>query len=238
LAKGKYIAFLDDDDEWLPTKLSEQVNIMNRSNENVGAVYAGFKWIFENGKTFEVLPRYEGHVFDNLLSKNCIGPTSTVLVKKKVLEEVGGFDEKLPLYQDWDLWLRIGKSYEFKYVPKILVNYYVHKNRSSKNSRAQLLAHVRFFNKYKNHLTSSELKASHYFLLGELLYLNANINSGRRYILASLFKCCKSPRQIFHNLNCIFHVTLSLSGPLTFSRLHSFLLNSRYPLIFRKYFDL
>jgi glycosyltransferase involved in cell wall biosynthesis len=45
LAKGKYIAFLDDDDEWLPTKLSEQVNIMNRSNENVGAVYAGFMWM-------------------------------------------------------------------------------------------------------------------------------------------------------------------------------------------------
>lgn len=110
-AKGEYIAFCDDDDEWLSTKIEKQVNKME-SNENVGFVYCGM--IVE--KDFNIHTRicrpnkiheyYEGDLSKLILTR-IITNTSTIMVKRSLLQRIGGFDENLKYWQEYELCIRI-----------------------------------------------------------------------------------------------------------------------------------
>jgi GT2 family glycosyltransferase len=56
-----------------------------------------------------------------------VGTPSTVLVRKKVLDEINGFDEnkRIQSFEDWDLWLQIAQKYQFNFIPEVLTNYYI-----------------------------------------------------------------------------------------------------------------
>lgn len=127
-SKGMYIAFLDDDDEWLPTKLEKQISLI--SKPNIGLVYC--KQIIYNetfGKTYlDNHKRYKGQVFDKLLRDNFIGSTSFALIRRECFDTCGLFNVNLKSAQDYDMWLRIAKSYSIDYVDEPLVIYHVHKN--------------------------------------------------------------------------------------------------------------
>lgn len=123
-AKGEFIAFLDDDDEWLPTKLEEQITLME-SDDNIGLVYTGTHVIYVDEKIkYSSLPNKCGDLSREILFVNCIGSTTTVMVRSSVFEKVGWFDEQLPAIQDYDLWIRICQVSSVGVIPKELVNYY------------------------------------------------------------------------------------------------------------------
>src|SRR5262245_10505045 len=134
-SKCDYIAFLDDDDEWLPEKLAKQMDILLTSPPEVGCVYTGFVGVDRtNGKVIgQHIPTKRGNLFNDLLLSNCIGGTSSVLLKKTSLQKVGLFDESLPRHQDFDLWIRIANHFLFEYVPEPLFKYYFHDHRISTN---------------------------------------------------------------------------------------------------------
>lgn len=107
-ACGKYLAFLDSDNEWLPSNLDTKVSILQNTSEKVGLVFGSFfvmkgehKEIFRPAdiESQELLKR-------KMLSTNVID-TNTVLVKRVCFHKVGGFDEKLSRLQDWDMFGRI-----------------------------------------------------------------------------------------------------------------------------------
>lgn len=127
IARGSVVAFLDADDVWLPHKLEAQVPSME--SPDVGLVYADME-IWEDGRrrdgTFftQATPR-EGDVLPALLAGNFV-PTSTVLVRKSLVEEVGGFDEHPGLHgvEDYHLWLRLAaRRVRFAFVPQALARY-------------------------------------------------------------------------------------------------------------------
>lgn len=130
-AGGEYIAFLDDDDEWLPSKLAKQMEILEHSDPMVGGVYAGyFKVRYGTEEVMKVtVPTKRGNIYQELLSQNCIGSTSLVLLKKECFQEIGMFDESLPSFQDYDLWIRISQKFNFEYVGEPLLKYYVHEKK-------------------------------------------------------------------------------------------------------------
>ena len=125
-SKGEYLAFLDDDDEWLPLKLEKQIALM--SGSDVGIVYCGHKIVNEETETKNISARkcYSGKVFDRLILVNFIGSTSFVLIRRECFNECGLFDTKIKASQDLELYLRIVQKYEVAYVDEPLVVYHIH----------------------------------------------------------------------------------------------------------------
>jgi len=152
-AKGQYIAFLDDDDEWLPTKLEEQIKYIGKFH----CIYTFFN-IIKNGKIIDKHAcKFQGNIHEKLLNRNWIGTCSTALINKECFEMVGMFDEELPACQDWDMWIRLSKHYPFKIIPKYLTNYYVHKrNLTQKNISKHILGHKMLYEKIKNEMNLSQ----------------------------------------------------------------------------------
>ena len=116
LAKGKYIALLDSDDEWIKEKLGKQVTKL-RERSNVGLVSTGAVHFSgdNNGKVLRKdIQQYRGEIFEELLMKGNVvsGGGSSALIKAECFENVGNFDERLKSSQDYDMWIRIAKKYE------------------------------------------------------------------------------------------------------------------------------
>lgn len=148
-ANGKFIGFLDSDDQWLPDKLEKQLNAF-KENPSAGVVYTGVKVVNENRVIEEVIPQYKGNLLTKLIEGNCLNTTSSILVKKELLIEVGGFDGSFPSCQDWDLYLRLALITNFDYVKDPLVLFYQHDGeRITTNKRASAQGHMQIFKKYK-----------------------------------------------------------------------------------------
>ncbi|WP_079474804.1 glycosyltransferase family 2 protein [Marinococcus halophilus] len=127
-SQGDFIAFLDDDDEWISTKLEMQIKKF--LDPAVGLVYCDSYSIFIK-KELEIekkirKSKHSGWIYSDLIKNNIIGSTSFVLLKKEVFSEVGKFNEKLKSAQDYELWLRVAKKYKVDKVDLPLVNYYIH----------------------------------------------------------------------------------------------------------------
>lgn len=122
-ASGDLIAFLDSDDFWLPNKLSRQVEILN-NNETLGLVATGAIYSKDKINYLMSNKNIEGDIFDTLLNGNII-ITSSVLVKKIIIEEIGFFNEKIYLGEDWEMWLRIASRNKIKLISQPYLIYSV-----------------------------------------------------------------------------------------------------------------
>ena len=109
-SKGELIAFLDSDDLWLPEKLSVQVAFF-QANPEALVCQTQETWI-RNGRRIHPKNRHQkqsGNFFERSLGLCLVSP-SAVMIRKRLFETVGVFDENLPACEDYDLWLRVGVS--------------------------------------------------------------------------------------------------------------------------------
>lgn len=111
-AKGKYIAFLDDDDYWLENKLEVQHN--GFTNDKIGLVYTPFYRV--DGKRKKIMCRCHksGNMLEDMLYNNPMAMFP--LMRADVVKEIGGFDVSLPSSQDHDLILRLALHTDFAYI--------------------------------------------------------------------------------------------------------------------------
>jgi len=121
LAQGEFVAFLDSDDLWLPRKLERQMAFM-QSHPEAQICYTDEIWI---RRRVRVNPKkkhakYSGWIYPRCLPLCIISPSSA-LMRRGLLEEVGGFDEELPVCEDYDLWLRISARHPIHFLPEKLI---------------------------------------------------------------------------------------------------------------------
>jgi len=117
VSKGEFIAFLDVDDLWKKGKLTKQLESMIENQIDIS--YTDEIWI-RNGERLNQKDRhrkYSGFIFERCLPLCIISPSS-VVIKRKVFDRVGLFDETLPVCEDYDMWLRITSSYPVLFIDK------------------------------------------------------------------------------------------------------------------------
>lgn len=157
-AKSKFIAFLDSDDYWEKTKIEKQFEKFNKPNfSNLGVIYTSHNFMINNNLVHHhnrsQKASYNGFLYYKLLSGNIIsGSCSSALCKREVFEKCGYFSENSEDYfiEDWDLWQRISKKFNFDFVDENLLTIRIHKqNRSMEKNNDIDNALVRVFNKNK-----------------------------------------------------------------------------------------
>lgn len=130
LARGKYISGIAADDVWLPGKLLAQVELMERLPEKFGVVYSDALQMDEGGRLlperfidshrrFKTMPA--GNIHNILWEGNFI-PAMTTLIRRDCFEKVGMYDETL-FYEDWDIFLRISRCFDFAYSDEVSAKY-------------------------------------------------------------------------------------------------------------------
>jgi glycosyltransferase involved in cell wall biosynthesis len=129
-ARGDFIAPLDADDLWEPTKIDRQMQRMLAAGNEAGFVYSWWVWIDQSGKVLDRSPRwmFEGRTFETLLQINFTGNASVPLFRRHCVEEAGGYNEQLAATgaggcEDWELVLRVAERYAAAVVPEILIGY-------------------------------------------------------------------------------------------------------------------
>ncbi len=125
LALGTFVAFLDDDDQWVPEKLAIQLELVEKKQTDI--CYTAIK-VFTPPKQSARLsfrkPKYD-NLHKSIMFDNFIGATSSLLVRKSCIDAIGGFDPDLPALQDYDLFIRLlAKGCSLVSVKDPLVNYY------------------------------------------------------------------------------------------------------------------
>jgi len=206
--KGKYFAFLDADDTWLPNKLEAQMNKFE-VNPEIGLVFCDHCVFNENGIVYDSVAKrrsiYEGMVFERLWQNNFVG-ISGVVVKRECLNKVGLFDESrdIDAVEDFNLLLRIARYYKFGFVNEVLFKYRLHGANMSLDFEKMYIQDFRNFEKVIETFPELNLQNASFVRKG---YSNYHFNFGLEYFVQNEFK--RARKQFFASLR---YVPLNFKG--------------------------
>lgn len=191
-SSGGLIAFQDSDDEWRNDKLGLQVEAIEKTPAQTGVVYCNYQRVQASRRsagiprlrTFSRLLGLPASQLDGdlqlALARGNFIPTQTALVKKICLQSVGGFDERLPRLQDWDLWLRISSRYNFSYLKQSLVTIFVSRGGISSQSEDLETAFKLIVQKYEpGSAIYRTIQAQYHFAQGDIAIHQGDISQGR-----------------------------------------------------------
>ncbi len=138
VARGKYIAYLDDDDRFLPKHLEVLVSFLEQSQSQIAYTDA---WRIVQSKeegeyteTGRSVPYSHDFDPDKLLITNYF-PVLCLMHEKVCLEKTGGFDEILTTHEDWDLWIRLSRHFAFVHLKEVTAEFTWRIDGSSMTSR-------------------------------------------------------------------------------------------------------
>lgn len=135
-SQGRYVAFLDADDTWMPHKLERQLEDLSRHPEH-RICFSAFTRVDADLVPLGV-SRGEGRnvtLHDLLTRGNVVGSICTIVCERSLLMEAGGFDSAFSQCADWDMWIRLACFTTFYYVDEPLVTYRQHDSNMSRNAR-------------------------------------------------------------------------------------------------------
>lgn len=138
MSSGEYITFLDDDDEISKYKIERQVLCLEALDNMYGACYTGYHKILPKNKIVKGRECAEGDVrLKTLMRTLYVGSGSNLLLRKNVVDEVGGYDVTFKRNQDLEFMARVAEKYKFAYVSDdLLTIHYERKNVSLPNKQS------------------------------------------------------------------------------------------------------
>lgn len=239
---GEYIAFLDADDIWEPTKLEKQVDYLD-NHPLVGLVYAWVVVMEENGKLTNRLisNSIEGNVFRTVIEScdSFIPCGSSPMVRRVCFDTLGLFDAATGYVEDADMWIRIGTRYHYGALKEPLVKYRQHIESKSRNCQLMLEGVRHLIEK-----TYSSVPTELMYLRGRCycvyyLYLAWRALKNHDYKQAKEFR----NQAIAHYPQCIFSINylrlsiaillLNLLGVKTYERVRSLISILRQRMLLR-----
>jgi glycosyltransferase involved in cell wall biosynthesis len=140
VSRAPLLAFLDADDVWVADKLERQLQLLDEQPD-VGVVYSRRTLIDEASRPvpYQQPVLHRGHILPQIFQDNFIC-FSSVVVRRRVFDQVGAFDERLPLAVDYELWLRVASHFPFDYVDTPLLHYRT--GHASLSRRAEERLHI------------------------------------------------------------------------------------------------
>ena len=191
-AQGDWISLLDSDDEWLSQKLEKQVKAVKEDPDSMFC-HTNEVWIrngvrINQGKKHQ---KYGGLIFNQCLDICRISPSS-VLLKNSILKHTGLFDEKLPVCEDYDLWLRITANNPVIFLDEPLINKYGgHKDQLSRVPAGIEQYRIQSLEKILKtvNLTQAQSNKTRKMLLRKMnIYLNGLNRRGRSVLAKEIEK--------------------------------------------------
>ncbi len=211
-AEGDYVAFLDDDDEWLPEKLRMQMDFCEANGPDLAGVHTA-RWTINTATGSR-----------SILSVNGRGPhdlqanwitTSSMCLRRRCFETVGFFDERIPFCSDYDMWIRVAQRFRLGYIQEPLVKYHVHGDGLSgdlaKRIRGQELLLAKHGSFFSTSVTGNSRK---YLSLGILYGYAGDVRKAR----AAFWRASRINPWAIQNY---FNLCLSLLGPVAFKKVRA-----------------
>ncbi len=186
-ARARFVAFQDSDDDWFPEKLARNMAVFETAGPEVGVVYSGY-WKYTDANDTRIyipLPwvkQREGWVHEELLRNNFV-TTQSAVVRRECFDRSGYWLEGLAGKQEWELFLRISRDYQFRYIDEPLLNSRYDATGISENRMGIYCSMERILELHHDDFAAHpEILAEHYVRLG-LQYARAgDFAKGRDYL--------------------------------------------------------
>lgn len=159
---GRYIAFIDHDDLWMPQKLEKQLAIFNKDSQ-LGLIFSRASIMMANGESTGLVGGiarfHRGYIFRELFSEHFV-PISTVLIRRDVFDGLDEwFDKTMEMAEEVDLFLRIAYNWKIDYSGEILAKWRMHPNNDSRLRRSLLIKdYKRIIDRLKEKIPDFEKK--------------------------------------------------------------------------------
>jgi glycosyltransferase involved in cell wall biosynthesis len=149
-SSGEFVAFLDADDIWAPERLERQIEEFKKDSL-IGLVHTGLSsFDSETGEQLgEITEGLSGWIADELLlwKAPSIAAPGSIMTKRSVIVETGGFDPEIKVGEDWDFCYRIARKYKVAFVPLPLLKYRIHNSSAHRNIDEMAKGMGRFYEK-------------------------------------------------------------------------------------------
>ncbi len=140
-SSGAWLAFLDQDDIWLPNKLGKQMAL---ADEDIGLIYgrtvrfypSGLERDYDQAHEFKPLP--EGQIFQQLFSDSCFIAMSSAMFRRAAVEDVGGIPDAIQIIPDYWLYVAVARRYPVRAVQEVVCRYRVHAANTSRLSAVEM----------------------------------------------------------------------------------------------------
>lgn len=205
-AKGEFIAFLDDDDEWVPEKLEEQMKVFEHTSSDVGFCFSAVTNMRNGKESVTNVPEGIVDHHERALRRFAGFLTVTLIIKKAVFSDVGMFDERFPSHQEPDLMIRVTKKYKGVAVnkPLVRVNMEMTYEHISSDPKRKIAGREMILQKYLDEFKQRPVVlASHYFWLG-IMYRDSGQFKKARELFGKAITIHMTLRYFMHYFSTLF----------------------------------